>query len=478
MVCFILHRNGSPPRQPIGSMNKGTNPPTAIPLERLLVYLGLFLALFAFSGHLYVVDEIMIYKTTMSILEEGDVSLDGIIKISVQNPRGEWVCPFPPGQTLLSIPLYLLGRAGAALTSVEPKRVTLVTRSVVMWLNGMLYAVGLLLVFRLAKQWGANQRQAVLVTLALAVGSIWWVYSQTLYRQVPSAVLTILVVERLAALPAANRFRQVNLIGGITATLILFRMDGMLMILVIVMGLLWRETSRGIPISFETRRLLECAVIFGWFCLAMVLMLIYNTIRSGNPLDFSTFPYGFDYPLIISIPNYIWGLHMSIFLYSPPLLLVPLALPALWRRNRRDAAIVLSITIMYFYVYGKYNNWGGGVSWGPRFTLVETPLWFATLGPWLAEHPNRWKTLAVGITTVLGFPIQILGIVLDQLIVEDLSFLHEAEWENWFDTWWLYSWDTCPIAIVTLMLLLGVSLLWVSLQIYRGLKPQLHEGRI
>ena len=429
--------------------------------ERLVGYLGVLLATVAYSGHIYMVDELMVYETTRSLVERGDVQLHYPIHMSVLTADGR-VSPFPPGPSILAIPLYLLGKLGAWIGRVEPEHVGLVTRAVVMMLNVILSGLGLALTARLANHWGANKKQAAAVALTLGLGSFWWVYSQTLYRQIPAAILTLYLFEQLVCLQTKRDTYHLHRIGVALALLLQVRMDGILMLPILLLGAMWPSAMTSATPGRTRRSDREVwetvGVMAFWTAVGGLGILACNILRSGSPFNFSTPGVGFDYPIRLSLPYYFASWRLSIFLYSPPLLLVPFAGCVLWKKRRRDAVLILLLSASYLYVYARYNNWTGGISWGPRFTLVQTPIWIATLGAWLAGDA-KWKPIALLLVTLVAFPVQLLGVLLDQRDYHNFTRLSGWTFHDLCDTWWLTGWPESPaLTLFLLVLLVGAIL--------------------
>ncbi len=440
----------------------------SIPFQRRLVYLGILLALFAYSGRLYVVDEIMIYDTTLSLVEEGDVSLHYPVHMSVQTPSGDRVSPFPPGQSLLAVPFYLLAKSAAFAFDIGPKAFPVFSRAIVITLNLFFYAFGLVLTSRLSMHWGASRRQAFIIALTLGLGTFWWVYSQTLYRQLPAAVLTLYIIERLFVFKPTDSLWASFRIGAAFALLLLFRLDAVLLAPIILLASLWQSDAQCPQIPGFSRIYKHGVVLFAWGIAGGGALLLFNLFRSGSAFDFSTLGIGFSYPVRLSFPMYLFSKRLSLFLYSPPLLLVPFAWHALWRRNRRDAILILLFTLLYLYLYCRYDNWTGGDSWGPRFTLIQTPVWIALLGAWLSGG-SRWKEFSIIGVTSIGIPIQLFGIVLDQARFPNFAELHAWPSESLRDTWWLEGWKEYPAATIGLFMLLVLCTVYVFISIKSGL---------
>ncbi len=440
-----------------------------IPTHRLIGYIGLLLGTLAYSGHTYMVDEKIVFEVTRSIVEDGDVIFDAPIHMAVPNRAGQTVSPFAPAPSLLGIPLYIIGKSAARMSGVEPHRVFELTVACAMLVNVFLYGIGMTLTARLAKHWGATERDAFLVALALGLGSFWWIYSQTFYRQVAAGVCTLWVFERIAAYRRHPDIRGVHLTGLAIACLLQCRLDGALMTPIATIGLLWQNNARWPSFPNAKEHLKTIGILSLWTTIGCAGILAHNVAREGNPFVFSMQDIHFTYPIIVSLPKYFFTVRLSVFLNSPPLLLTPIALYALWKNRQGDAALVLAMTLFYLLLYARWDKWDGGLCWGPRLTLVQTPVWIATLGAWLANRApwKRWTVIAL---TAIGMPIQILGILLDQSDFHDLATLPGWKISDLHDVWWVTAWPEIPVAAGLMVGATVLMLLIVFLMLRHGLR--------
>ncbi len=84
------------------------------------------------------------------------------------------------------------------------------------------------------------------------------------------------------------------------------------------------------------------------------------------------------------------------------------------------AAVVLTAIL----VYGTFNDWEGGVSWGPRYLTGVSPLLAIGVGCLLAGGPiSRPARLSVWILVAWGFGVSVLGVLFD----------YQRGWRNLWD---------------------------------------------
>ncbi|MFH1737943.1 MAG: hypothetical protein ABIH23_02960 [bacterium] len=406
-----------------------------------------FLSLYSLtmSGHLYTADGVLAYETTRSLAQQGSLELPAPGFLTPANTEGKPVSPYAWGQPVLLVPFYWLGLLGGRLlaNSAEMREtwclVCVVYSSVV---------IGALLVVAtrfLALALGAERRAALFTALVAGCGSFLWVYSQDLFRNPLAALLLTTAVASL--LRVRDQPKLVHLSGLALLLLMQVRIDGILALPILFIWLIW--TSRPRFSAVVVRWVLWCTG-------GLVLLGLNNWVRFGNPFQHNMPEAFFTESLLISIPGFLWSADKSIFLYSPPILLILFAIPALWRRGKRETMLILAVSLVYLVWYGKFHHWFGGRCWGPRYTILFTPLLLATIGPWLSA-PIRFRWIAAWTLLLIGVLIQLIGLLIEQNV--HIGFHHFDTivvdlWAGCFDPWWAYTWDSYPVLTFTEILAL------------------------
>jgi hypothetical protein len=117
----------------------------------------------------------------------------------------------------------------------------------------------------------------------------------------------------------------------------------------------------------------------------------------------------------------------SIFLFSPPTLLVVAA----WRNFRRErpevARAVGAVVLAHFALIMSLTFWGGDWCWGPRYLVLTLPLFSLAL-PFLPPMPGR-RVLFGGALT-LGLLVQLLALSVDH---QRFFFARSLEPHFWQD---------------------------------------------
>src|SRR5262249_37053425 len=141
------------------------------------------------------------------------------------------------------------------------------------------------------------------------------------------------------------------------------------------------------------------------------LVLIYNAVRFGNPLN--TGRTSVPHPLIGSPFIGLFGLFVSpaksILLYTPTYLFALLGLRRLIRMNRRFFASIGACLGLHIILVASLRFWAGEWAWGPRYLVASLPL--ACIGLPFVEGTVKKRALIVA--AGVGFAVQLLAISVD-----------------------------------------------------------------
>jgi hypothetical protein len=112
-----------------------------------------------------------------------------------------------------------------------------------------------------------------------------------------------------------------------------------------------------------------------------------------------------------------WGMwfspNKSALLYSPPLVLALVGLPAAWRHHRIYLVALLFLLVPTLLVFGTYKSWTGDYAWGPRFFVFCVPVLMASFALFWDHVASRWhrrvRAAALAVVLVTGVGVQVVG---------------------------------------------------------------------
>ncbi len=142
------------------------------------------------------------------------------------------------------------------------------------------------------------------------------------------------------------------------------------------------------------------------------MTVAYNVYRFHDALQFGYRPPvdpGFTTPLLEGARGLLLSPEKSVVLFAPAIVLVPLALVALWRRQRALVALLLALFAATFVLAATWWSWQGGWSWGPRLLIPGVAVVLAALGPWIGTSRSRLRLAAA--LFALGFVLSFSAVL-------------------------------------------------------------------
>ena len=384
----------------------------------------IFAAMFALTvvvgrGHFLGTDEIGVYQQTRSLWERGDLAV-GAINNTFPGRDGRRYSQYGVGQSLLALPLYAAGKlaervlpqswamalAGPSI-GTEPSRWGGDVPIFFVSLFGALASAALCLVFfRLSRWLGAAPRGAA--AAALLLGATTQVLAQaTTFLQHPLEAIILLGAFGLLLLDARAPCRWRRLGAGLLLGFALHVRVASAIALPALLGyagVTWYRRCRKDP----ARVMREAAPLLAGFLPLAAAWLLVGWLKFGTvPPRFNN--EGFKTPLLVGLHGFLLSPGMSVWLYSPLLLLAPWLMAWLWRRARPETIAILAVAASYLVCFSMYTAWHGMWSaFGPRYLVAVVPLLLLPLGNWLGETGRRGR-VAVGLLAAAGLLMQAMG---------------------------------------------------------------------
>ncbi len=370
------------------------------------------------GGHTSSKDEELLFGVTETLVVWKSVALN-----AARPDAAPIYSPYGPGQPVIAMPFYALGRALAALFPHDAY--PWVTRAVTLWLNPLVVAATAALLAFAALLLGYARRVALGAALLYALATFAWPYSKTFFAEPLTALLlfasfAVALYEQQTD-PAPNipapRTLLLLALSGFLATLALpVKIHGILgfpfLALYAVVGraegpllsraLLVRALAWGVGASVPIAAL----ALYQWYLFGDPLSTGYGkgAWRHFNPKYFA---YRFS--------GLVWSAGRGFIWYAPPLMLLPVGVWLFWKRHGRVAALCMAITAAHLVFYALLLYWHGGGSWGPRYLTIALPFMVLPLVAFL--HTLRgwrtpWRTAALVATLVLAVPVQVGGVTI------------------------------------------------------------------
>jgi hypothetical protein len=403
---------------------------TALGLFALLAGIYLLTA----GGHTYSIDEELMFGAVESLVLRGTLALD------MSEPT---YSSYGPGQSLVAVPFYWLGQVVAQW--FPSNSYAWITRAIVVWLNAFVTAGNSALVYLAVFQMGYRRRVAIGTALIFALATLSWHYSKTFFAEPLTAffLFAAFVAAQAALIQAAHGdwIRSLLLLGGAgalagLAPAVKIHATLSLPLLLLVVGIhLWRVRG-SIAEHWWMGGLAWCAgagLTFGG-------LLLFQWQTYGHPLHSG---YGDTGGVLQSMlgRDLVWpifGLVLSfgkgIIWFAPPLLLWPLGMWLLLRRDWPVALLCGTLAVSHIVFFASWSDWHGAGAWGPRFLVIVLPFLVLPLAPVLASvqgwrTPGRTGVLLL--TLLLAVPVQVGGVAINYTAFKSLpgerGYAHLAE---------------------------------------------------
>ena len=345
----------------------------------LLVFL-FFVSLYAFTmgGHLYSPDGEIMFRTTESIVERGETSIDPLEGFATKKGRnGKEYAQYGLGQSVLAVPFYCLGKGIAAIAGPEFLEafrwdtIQYHERSVdsfckrlgVSLYNTFVSAMLALLVYVCARGIYGQERPALCCALLYGGCTMAWPQARTFFSE-PTAAMFLFAGFSILLLGQSTRlsFMSSGLCLGLSA---LTRLDSIVAFPALGLCAIFAYGTT------RSRRSVSRLILFGLpIVVALAIICGYNHARYGS--FFSTGyedqeeGVAFATPILAGLYGLMLSPGKGLFVYSPVLVLLLWSFGKFLRMYPRAGWTLLGVVAAYVGVMSKWQNWAGGWCLGPR----------------------------------------------------------------------------------------------------------------
>jgi hypothetical protein len=355
-------------------------------------------------------DAHVVYDTTQALVDRGalDIHTAGGSPTFYCFKDGKKYGVFPVGNVVGLLPGYLIYKLVHKLESIPDKPLFAFTCHIGPSLMGAALCA---VFFILCRRRGASERWALLLTLALGLGTSAFIYARSPFAEAAQTVCLVWLVERAVAMAEAPTLSGLGWMGFAAGALINTKLVYALCVPPAALYVMWMQRS--------ALRTLLARSWLGLFAFAELMFLIaaHNKLKTGDWLSSGYFykEGTFSGDLLPALYGFTLSTGKSALLYSPPLLLGILGLRTAWRERRAETLTLLSMIVVMTLVNAKFRFWHGDYAWGPRYLTPIQPLVLLLALPWLARLFEKGRATLrrffLGALLGAGLYVQLIGAV-------------------------------------------------------------------
>ena len=421
---------GPVPRQ--GTATAGHRPPatshTADRADRAcqwrLAVVLILLYLLTAAGRLTSLDGIAMYRTAHQIVVAGQVAVPS----SPEAPAGRdgrHYAKYGLGQSLVELPLVLLGHTLATLTSQPDDRLTQFWAS----LTNTFVSVGIVLVWwRFARDLGYARPIATAGAVTLAGASLLWPYARTDFSEPLLALALLSTAWCLHRWHCALRRSWLWALaaGACGSFAFVTKPTAAILFPAFALYALWLLWSSGrSPVGRGQVRSLasglrSLATSLGPLAVAGGFVLAFNYYRFGSVLDlgYGDEPVvGFTTPLLTGVALLLASSGKGLLWFCPAVVAGLWGWRAFAHAHPPQAALAALLFASQLAFFGRWWAWHGDWSWGPRYLVAIVPfLMWGWLPIWqqvLRKPRSYLAVLVVVVGMATGVGVNALGILID-----------------------------------------------------------------
>ena len=379
--------------------------------DRWLFVLALSVYLFTAGGSMTITDAVVMFDVTQNIVEHQTVAMSSNL-LGMEAHRGadgRYYSPFGIAQSLYNIPFYLGAKLFVGTTGLRLGKSDSIPKAFVALGQTLLGALIVWQVFRLSLLVTGNATAASLAAITLAFGSILWPYARFGFNQ-PLACATLLesVMSVLNGartndsrqIVAASLWISVSLMTRHEMVLGALPIAGFLAVAPGSSNVRWRRVATfGLGLSG-----------------GVAIWMFFNALRFGNPLDagYMRDPSPeFGSSIAGGLLALLFSPSASLFLFSPFTVLGLAGLFVWSKHERTTAAFLLSLVVVFLFLYATLGNWLGGRSYGSRYLIVVLPYLAAGFAMLLTRLSTVSRRFAFTAALLLGILLQMPGVLVD-----------------------------------------------------------------
>jgi hypothetical protein len=326
----------------------------------------------------------------LGFTENQDYALNGDLRFSDR----------PPGTAFLAAPVYALSQfLPPPLTTLHSKHDSDNPRLLYALIIPVVAAstTAIILFWILRAHFALSESVSVFTTLAFAFGTMTWKYGSVLYSHATSGLMVILAVAIVLQTREVLKTSRVSFILGLVlGSSVLMEYTNIVFLIFVSLFWLWQLFSPVplLPRSPAKTKLIQLGTYILGGLIPAILLMTYNTLNFGGPLELSTFNvdttrwpqntsffHDFATPIWIGLPAMLfWGSdNQGLFWLAPISLIGLVGLRPLWQKSRRDFILIVGGFVVMLLLFSTSTTFNPLTNDG-RYLSPFLGLWFVVVG--------------------------------------------------------------------------------------------------
>lgn len=333
------------------------------------------------------------YALVRSIVEQNTLRIDSYHKSTGDKALvdGHYYSDKAPGVSLAAVPVVAMSRPFVSDPNSSDGVATLSYIATV-FVSGLPVMLAALLLFGLARRFGASVGGAAFTAIVFGLGTPAWCYATLFFGHALALGCLVAALAGALALRDRNEVRRdwllavgVGLAGGCATVTEYTAVVPAALLAGLALQVVWPDRERRLRVALGAA---------AGAAIMVVVLLVYNTAAFGGPFEVSySGVQGFDgmkqgfmgigAPKLSVLGEILVGRFRGLLPLAPVLALAPVGAYFMIRNRdtRTVSLIVAAIAGYYILLNASYFYWNGGWSYGPRHMAAALPFLCFFLGP-------------------------------------------------------------------------------------------------
>lgn len=368
------------------------------------------------------------FDLVRSLVEQRTAAIDAYHRntgdLACRGPAGPCRIPRPergdhayadkaPGASWLAVPVHAVVHASRGSDAPGPAYLNAAAYASTVWAVALPSALAVALLYGLLGALGLGVRSRAIFALAYGLGTLAFPYATLLYGHQLTAALLLMAFAVLARARHGQAAPTPALLLGTGA------------LLGAAVAVEYPAALAVIPLCIYAALFVRPLPRLGWLVLGMagpgLALAAYHAVVFGSPFalpyDFSTQPHrsqgffmGLGVPQWTALQHILFTDYRGLFYTAPWLLLgVPGAVLLARRpRLRAEAAVCISVTLLFVWLNASLVDWQGGWAMGPRYLVPALPF-LAVLAAgtalWTPRARGARLATGIGLAALVGWSV-------------------------------------------------------------------------